>query len=162
LIKQQEDFLPESSSLLITYLGNCLGNYYQDQETEIFSIIHSIFQNRPIEFLVGVSVMRPEPDEYTRNWDDFLLQAPKHLLETNQLLESSRTSDSPDLPEFNLPKDGDSNRCPSVIPESYIVRHCVEGQIYRFYYRLEYDLHLLLGAQKKLRPLPAHSDDVDH
>jgi hypothetical protein len=128
--------------LLVTYLGNCLGNCYQDQETEIFSIIHSTFQNRPLEFLVGVSVMRPTPDEYTRNWDDFLLQTPKHLLDTNKLLESSRASDSKYLPEFNLPKTGENNRCPSVVPESYIVRHRIEGQIYRFYYKLEYDLNV--------------------
>ena len=154
LINQESDFLPVSSSMLVTYLGNCLGNYYQDQETEIFSIIHSTFQNRPLEFLVGVSVMRSTPDEYTRNWDDFLLQTPKHLLETNKLLESSRTTDSECLPEFNLPKTGDSNRCPSVIPESYIVRHRIEGQIYRFYYKLEYDLNLAFDLNKGLRPLP--------
>ena len=67
--------------------------------------------------------MRSKPDEYKRNWDDFLLQTPKHLLETNKLLESSRSFDSEHLPEFNLPKAGDSERCPSVVPESYIVRH---------------------------------------
>lgn len=154
LISQECDFLPASSSLLVTYLGNCLGNYYQDQETEIFSIIHSTFQNRPLEFLVGVSVMRSTPDEYKRNWDDFLLQTPKHLLETNKLLKSSRTSDSECLPEFNLPKMGDSNRCPSVFPEAYIVRHRIEGQIYRFFYKLEYDLNLAFELNKGLRPLP--------
>jgi len=154
LINQESDFLPASSSMLITYLGNCLGNYYQDQETEIFSIVHSIFQNRPLEFLVGVSVMREKPDEYTRTWDDFLLQTPRHLLETNKLLESSRASDSKCLTEFNLPKNGDNNRCPSVVPELYIVRHHIEGQIYRFYYKLEYDLHLTFDLNNKLRPLP--------
>lgn len=153
-IEKESDFLPASSSLLVTYLGNCLGNYYQDQETEIFSIIYSTFQNRPLEFLVGVSVMRSTPDEYKRNWDDFLLQTPKHLLEINKLLESSRADDSKSLPEFDLPKVGDSNRCPSVIPETYIVRHRIEGQIYRFYYKLEYDLNLKFDLNKGLRPLP--------
>lgn len=154
LINKECDFLPAASSMLVTYLGNFLGNYYQDQETEIFSIINSTFQNRPLEFLVGVSVMRPTPDEYTRNWDDFLLQTPKHLLENNKLLESSRASDSTNLPEFNLPPAGDNKRCPSVVPESYIVRHRIEGQIYRFYYKLEYDLNLAFDLNKGLRPLP--------
>lgn len=154
LIDQESDFIPASSSLLVTYLGNCLGNYYQDQETEIFSIVYSTFPNRPLEFIVGVSVMRSTPDEYKRNWDDFLLQTPKHLLETNKLLESSRTAESSYLPEFNLPKIGVSERCPSVMPESYIVRHRIEGQIYRFYYKLEYDLSLSLTLNKDLRPLP--------
>ncbi len=152
---QEQDFLPPSSSLLVTYLGNCLGNNYQDQETEIFSIIHSIFQNRPLEFLVGVSVMRSEPDEYKRNWDDFLLQTPKHLLEINKLLESSKPNDCPDLPEFNLPKNSNTDdRCPPVVPESYIVRHRIEGQIYRFYYKLAFDLNVSSELHKNLRPLP--------
>ncbi len=157
IIDQECNFLPASSSLLVTYFGNCLGNYYQDQETEIFSIIYSAFQNRPLEFLVGVSVMRATPDEYKRNWDDFLLQTPKHLLETNKLLESSRSPESTFLPEFDLPETGDSDRCPSVVPESYIVRHRIEGQIYRFYYKLEYDLNLAFGLNKGLRPLPKGS-----
>jgi len=154
-ITHENDFLPPSSSLLATYLGNCLGNNSQDQETEIFSIIHSTFPNRPLEFLVGVSVMRATPDEYKRNWDDFLLQTPKHFLEINKLLDSNRPSNSHDLPEFNLPKNGDANRCPPVVPESYIVRHRIKGQIYRFYYKLAYDLKLSLELYKDLRPLPS-------
>lgn len=154
LINNEDDFLPESSSLLVTYLGNCLGNYYQDQETEIFSIIYSTFPNRPLEFLVGVSVMRSSTDEYKRNWDDFLLQTPKYLLETNKLLESSRPLCNKGLPEFNLPKIGSNDRCPSVIPELYVVRHGIEGQIYRFYYKLEYDLRLSIHNDKRARSLP--------
>jgi hypothetical protein len=154
IINQEENFLPQSSSLLVTYLGNCLGNNYQDQETEIFSIIHSTFQNRPLEFLVGVSVMRSTPDEYKRNWDDFLLQTPNHLLEINKLLESNRPVDSHELLEFKLPKTEKTDRCPPIIPESYIVRHRIEGQIYRFYYKLAYDLNLSPALNKGLRPLP--------
>lgn len=153
-VSKGSDFLPESSGLLVTYFGNCLGNYYQDQETEIFSIIYSTFPNRPLEFLVGVSVMRSTPDEYKRNWDDFLLQTPKYLLETNKLLESSRLSPSTQLPEFNLPNLGSNERCPSIIPELYVVRHGIEGQIYRFYYKLEYDLYLSNSLDNGLRSLP--------
>ena len=157
LIKNIEDFIPASSSLFVTYLGNCLGNCYQDQETEIFSIIYSAFSNRPIEFLVGVSVMRKIPDEYKRNWDDFLLQTPKHLLETNKLLESSRPSNCDSLQEFDLPDHGISNRCPSVVPENYTVRHGIDGQVYRFYYKLEYNLMLAQTLNKGLKHLPSGS-----
>lgn len=99
--------------------------------------------------------MRATPDEYKRNWDDFLLQTPKHLVETNKLLESSRTESSNDLPEFNLPNTGNSTRCPSVIPEAYTARHGIEGQIYRFYYKLAYNLHLSPVLNKGFRHLPA-------
>lgn len=156
-IINEEDFFPPSSGLFVTYLGNCLGNYYQDQETDVFSIMYSSFQNRPIEFLVGVSVMRKHPDEYKRNWDDFLLQTPKHLLETNKLIQSSRKEQSLGLPEFSLPLNGETDRCPSVEPETYKVRHGIEGQIYRFYYKLEYDLNLSPSLNKGIKYLPAGS-----
>ena len=154
ITQSENDFLPPTSSMFVTYLGNCLGNNTPDQETEIFSLIRSTFQNRPLEFLVGVSVMRSTPDEYKRNWDDFLLQTPKHLLEIKKLLISSKPENSDDYAEFSLPKKGDNNRCPSVIPESYIVRHQIQGQIYRFYYKLAYDLKLALSSNQDLRPLP--------
>jgi hypothetical protein len=154
-IKPELDFLPSSCSMLVTYFGNCLGNNYQDQETEFFSMVQSIFQNRPLEILVGVSVMRATPDKYIRNWDDFLLQSPRHLLETKKLLESSRESNSDELPEFILPQDNNkSTRCPAVTPEPYIVRHQIEGQIYRFYYKLAFDLDLAKSLGQPTRPLP--------
>jgi Histidine-specific methyltransferase, SAM-dependent len=148
-------FLPSSSKMLVTYFGNCLGNNHQDQETEFFSMIHSIFQNRPLEILTGVSVMRGIPDKYIRNWDDFLLQSPRHLLETKKLLKSSQLSDNSELPEFILPQDNSkTTRCPEVIPEKYIVRHQIEGNIYRFYYKLAYDLELSDHLKHSARPLP--------
>lgn len=142
IVDDQSDFIPSSSSMLITYFGNCLGNNYQDQETELFTMIYSVFQNRPIEFLVGVSVMQETPEEYKRNWDDFLLQTPRHLLESKNLLKSSITNNLT-LPEFILPqRPRDDTRCPSVVPEPYIVRHQIKGQIYRFYYKLAHALEL--------------------
>lgn len=155
VINVHSDFFPSSCGMLLTYFGNCLGNNHQDQETEFFSLLHSTFQNRPLEILVGVSVMRSTPDEYIRNWDDFLLQTPKHLLETKKLLQSSRPLESPEIPEFVLPQDNNKkNRCPPVIPEPYFVRHQIEGQIYRFYYKLAFDLELAKSSEKVSRPLP--------
>lgn len=154
ILKTNHEFLPVTCSMLVTYFGNCLGNNYQDQETEFFSMIQNIFLNRPLEILVGVSVMRGTPDEYVRNWDDFLLQTPRHLLETKRLLKSLRDPSSADLPEFTLPQDQNKNeRCPAVKPEPYIVRHQIKGQIYRFYYKLAFDL--ALNTENPIsRPLP--------
>lgn len=147
------NFLPQSCSLLVTYFGNCLGNNYQDQETEFFSMVQSIFQNRPLEILTGVSVMRATHDEYIRNWDDFLLQTPRHLMHTRGLLESSRNKNSAETPEFMLPPDQNS-RCPAIQPEPYIVRHGIKGQIYRFYYKLAFDLDIAKSLNQTSRPLP--------
>ncbi len=155
MIKAGQDFLPSSCSMLVTYFGNCLGNTSQDQEIEFFSMVKNVFQNRPLEILTGISVMRSVPDEFIRNWDDFLLQAPKHLLETKKLLESSRIPTSQELPEFTLPQDeSNSERCPPVKPEPYIVRHQIKGQIYRFYYKLSFNLALAKCFEQVLRPLP--------
>lgn len=147
------DFLPQSCSMLVTYFGNCLGNNYQDQETEFFSMIQSIFQNRPLEILTGVSVMRSTNDEYIRNWDDFLLQTPRHLMHMRGLLESSRNECSIETPEFMLSTE-QNTRCPPVKPETYIVRHGIKGQIYRFYYKLAFDLDIAKTLNQTSRPLP--------
>lgn len=155
VINQESDFLPAASGMLITYLGNCLGNHVPDQETELFSVVHSTFKNRPIEFLVGASVMRSTPDEYKRIWDDFLLQTPRHLLETKKLLISHKNTDEKELPEFTLASNNDANeRCPVVIPEAYQARHQIKGQIYRFYYRLAFDLSLVSHLDNEEVPLP--------
>lgn len=153
----EQDFLPASSGLLITYFGNCLGNNCQDQETEFFSMIQSIFSNRPLEILTGVSVMRDVPDEYIRNWDDFMLQAPRHLLETKKFLRSLQDNEKETLSEFLLPEKYETDRCPPVKPETYIVRHGIEGQIYRFYYKLSFDLDLNPNLNKISHPLPKGS-----
>lgn len=157
MIQAEQAFLPSTCSILVTYLGNCLGNNYQDQETEFFSIVHSIFQNRPLEFLVGVSVMRSTADIYKRNWDDFLLQTPKHLLETKKLLKSGKPLSSNELNEFNLQKNNNNNRCPPVIPETYTARHQITGQIYRFYYQLAFDLKIATEFSPEIRALPKDS-----
>lgn len=150
------DFLPLSCSMLVTYFGNCLGNNYQDQETEFFSMVQSIFQNRPLEILTGVSVMRSTHDKYIRNWNDFLLQTPRHLMHTRGLLESSRNPNSQEIPEFMLPADHNT-RCPPIKPETYIVRHGIKGQIYRFYYKLAFDLDIAKSLNQTSRPLPKNT-----
>lgn len=152
--KSDFEFLPSSCNMLITYFGNCLGNNHYDQETEFFFMLQSIFQNRPLAILVGVSVMRTMPDEYVRNWDDFLLQTARHLLETKKLLESSRDLNSIELEEFLLPKENKTDRCPVVQPEQYTARHQIEGKIYRFYYKLAYDLYLSKSINPRSRYLP--------
>lgn len=154
--QSDNDFIPPSSSLLVTFFGNCLGNDGNNApEAGFFSMIHSIFPNRPIEILVGVSVMRSYPDHYQRNWDDLLLQIPRHLLHTSKLFESSKEENKNHLPEFELNKKKDnSGRCPAVIPEQYLSRHQIEGQIYRFYYKLAFDLKLTQYSSNEFRYLP--------
>lgn len=155
IIQSYNGFFPPDSGLLVTLLENCFGNNLPDKETEIFSIIRSTFKNRPLEFLVGASVTRNEPDLYDRSWDEFLLQTPKHLLEITKLLVSLQPENSQKLPEFVLPlNDVKQERCPTVKPDYYMARHGITGQIYRFYYKLEFDLKLAESLNKDLQPLP--------
>ncbi|HEX2548269.1 MAG TPA: hypothetical protein VHM20_00460, partial [Gammaproteobacteria bacterium] len=67
--------------------------------------------------------------------------------------KSSRDINSEETPEFVL-SNYDKNRCPPVRPEPYIVRHSIEGQIYRFYYKLSFDLDLNKNLCQPSRPLP--------
>ena len=154
LIQSKDDFLPPHSPLFVTYLGNCLGNNFPDQEPDLFFIIRSAFQHRPIEVLLSVSVMRTIQDEYTRDWDDFLMQTPKHLLETKKLLTSLQPKDNKDLPEFVFSEDpGDKRSYLSVSSEPYVAKHGIKGKIYRFYYKLKFDLMLAETLGKNLQPL---------
>ncbi len=87
------------------------------------------------------------PRRFQRTWDGFLLLTPHHLLETKEL-HSSRPADSKEPPEFTLPKEHQEfdrikeERCPQVVPEPYLVSFKIEGQRYRFDYRLAFDLAL--------------------
>ena len=147
-------FFDESWPVLVTYLGNCLGNE-QFNEHRIFSSVYSSLLHRPLEFLVGVSIMHGEKESYKRIWDDFLLQTPRHLLDAN-LLISHQTPESKALREFELaeegmPRFGDINnrRCPEVVPRDYQPFDGIRGQVYSFEYRLEFDLSTAIEGVKR-------------
>ncbi len=59
------EFLPAVSPALVTYLGNCLGNDERDSELRVFSAVYGSLPNRPLELLVGVSVMCDIPDDFS-------------------------------------------------------------------------------------------------
>jgi hypothetical protein len=177
VFSREDDFIPANCPVVASFLGNCLGNDAPDREAIIFQSVAKAFpSNRPLAILVGVSVMRtvngqPEPDVYTRSVDDFLLQTPHHLLSNIRILRSkcqlkteSEISRLP-YPEFLLPEDSDGSdelesassrkrRSPSVVAKPYTASHGIEGHIYRFYYRLDFDLEM---PRKRLR-LPAGTD----
>lgn len=175
IFSRKDEFIPSSSPVMASFLGNCMGNDVPDRENTIFSAAAKAFpDNRPLAILVGVSVMRktpegvPIPDVYTRAVDEFLLKTPHHLLSTIRILRSHRNRTSGDCPspypEFVLP-DGPiddlevasttaQRRSPEVIPRTYCASHGIEGQIYRFYYRLDFGLDM---PGKKLT-LPAGTE----
>jgi hypothetical protein len=173
---RDEEFIPPDCPLLATFLGNCLGNDENIKEDSVFnSITKSFPQNRPLAFLVGVSVMRSESERevYTRNWDDFLLQTPHHLLQNLGILRSRRPPTGDDNgayrepEEFILPDDKPGqfkderarcreDRCPEVDVSDYSASHGVKGKIYRFNYILSYPLEMV----KEKRQLRAGSEIV--
>jgi len=141
IIFQADDFLPKDAGMLVTYFGNCLGNH-PGQEMEFFSSIKSSFRNRPLEILLGVSIIGKQPDKYERSFDDFLLEMPRYLLDVAKIFESSIENNN-DLPEFVLSQNNTSQkRYPEIKPEPYIVHHGIKGDIYRFYYKLDFDLNM--------------------
>jgi len=174
---RDEEFIPPDCPLLATFLGNCLGNDESIKEDSIFNSVSKSFpHNRPLAFLVGVSVMRSESERevYTRNWDDFLLQTPHHLLQNLGVLRSRRPLNDADEDgayhapeEFVLPDDKPGQfqaektrvreeRCPEVDVSDYSASHGVKGKIYRFNYILSFPLEMV----KEKRQLRAGSEIV--
>ncbi|HXD31829.1 MAG TPA: hypothetical protein VN643_11975 [Pyrinomonadaceae bacterium] len=164
LFTRGDEFLPTDCPIVATFLGNCLGNDSSDREMVIFDAVSAAFpDNRPLAILVGVSVVRSEPDDYARTWDKFLLQTPHHLLKNLEILRSGKPSDSIEVDEFTLPTETGSDsiaclerRTPKVKPKPYNTRHGIEGQIYRFYYNLDFDLTMPSCGLR----LPAKSEIV--
>ena len=92
------DFLPWSSPMVITYLGNCLGNDAPDTEHRFFELIRTRlgeYSRTPhpepagaLQCIVGVSVDGGTSEIYKGNWDAFLLQGPRRLLVLHALLKA--------------------------------------------------------------------------
>jgi hypothetical protein len=143
-----DQFLPVNSPLVGTYLGNCLGNDSAGREGEILSVIRRTFpSNRPVAFIIGISVMRSEPDYYSHGVDDFMLQVPNYLHKELKIITSRRDESSRKPEEFTLPTNADEieERFPAVTPQSY-TNSGIEGQIYNFYYKLAFDLEMPIEA----------------
>jgi hypothetical protein len=140
-VELRESFFPGDTPLMVTFLGNCLGNELPGREGLIFAAVSEAFpNNRPLAIVVGVSVKRAEPDYYSPSWSDFLVETPLHLLRDLKVLESSRPESSDEPDEFLLSNDRlRSVRCPPVQPKPYYFQG-IEGQLYRFFYRLSFDL----------------------
>lgn len=90
------EFLPWQSPMLVTYLGNCMGNEEPDSERRFFDLLRTRLGDKaraahgnpsgPLECVIGVSVNRTE-EEYRITWENFLLAGPRRLLE-HGLLQS--------------------------------------------------------------------------
>ena len=88
------EFLPWQSPMLVTYLGNCMGNEAPDSERRFFDLLRTRLGDKaraahddpsgPLECVIGVSVNR-EPEKYTLDWENFLLEGPRRLLERGLL-----------------------------------------------------------------------------
>jgi hypothetical protein len=78
VIADDREFLPSDSFLLVTYLGNCLGNNSTGCEKKIYSIVAETFASHrgPLVMIAGVSVMRSEADYYNSTFGAFLLEIP--------------------------------------------------------------------------------------
>jgi hypothetical protein len=172
---RDDEFIPSDCPVIATFLGNCLGNDESIREDSILKSISKVFpDNRPLALLCGVSVMQAEPDEYSRTWDEFLLQTPHHLLQNLGILRSRRPSGDQSENGFQAPREfilpsevlkdelsGARNecrlrRCPRVEVEEYNAPHGIKGQVYRFNYYLDYDLEMVRHKKR----LPAHSEIV--
>ena len=86
--KATGNFLPNNVPILISYLGNCLGNDDPEREWSIFSSVIKAFPRNPLCFLVGISVMQKRPDRYGATRFQFLLNTPRYLMENLGLIQT--------------------------------------------------------------------------
>ena len=150
------NFLPWFSPMIVTYLGNCMGNGDPNSEQMFFELIRTrlgenaraIHQHPagPLQCLVGVSVDREEPDIYTRNWDNFLLQGVRRLVECNLLHVDNGTMTS-----MFTTSPIDANR--SVRPVEYITSFGLRGHRYVFDHELENRISALLPSGRFHSPM---------
>jgi hypothetical protein len=144
VIAREEEFLADDSLLLMTYLGNCLGNNSAACEKKMFSIITEALTSHssPLVMIVGVSVMRAEPDHYSPTFSAFLLEIPRYLHKDLEIFRSNKPRNDTSPEEFVIQICTDQcERLPAVAPKSY-ASNGIEGQIYNFDYRLAFDLEM--------------------
>jgi hypothetical protein len=145
---REQTFLPSSIPVLVSYLGNNIGNDQIGREWSLFSSVRRAFSNANLAWMVGFSINQKDDtgkniqERYERNWDDFLVQTPHHLMADLKLIESTNC-DADELPEFVLPDErgspGYAARFPTVVPKPYSAG-IISGQVYDFYYVLSHDL----------------------
>lgn len=81
------NFLPWSSPMLVTYLGNCMGNGEEDSERKFLELIQTRLGENiedrdgagTVRCLIGVAIDKGHED-YFSNWYDFLLQGLQRLV----------------------------------------------------------------------------------
>lgn len=95
-----DDFLPWKSPMVVTYLGNCLGNGEMNSERIFLQLIRTrLGENREarrdagtLRCLIGVSVNEKDPEEYSENLNDFLLLG-LHRLANDEFTEGKDAFD---------------------------------------------------------------------
>lgn len=169
-VASEQGFLPNTGTL-VSILGNVVGNL--EQRASEWSYFHPVLEELKgydLAFLLGVSVQQTEqkkgakiPEKYPKDLEDLLLATPRYLTHELTMLTTQQPEDSEDAPEFILPEDEreKEKRWPEVVQLDYqgdgLVRGAhVEGQIYEFFYRTQWDLSMNLDGEE-LR-IPAETD----
>ena len=127
------DFLPWNSPMVVTYLGNCLGNGPMQTEQEFFDIIRTRLGETlrtdqkgaagTLQCLIGVSVKQDTEEPYGEQWNEFLLQGLRWLAKNGFILDGA----------FKVP-----NIKKDIVPYSvpYSASGILEGTRYLFKHKL--------------------------
>ncbi len=157
-------FLAEGP-ILVTYLGNCLGNQEFEEIGFVQRVLESFAAERLLVLLVGVSLLRWKPGAPNREpiadvyyMDAFTLETPRSLLYDQKLLLSVDSDGNP-IPdhantEFLIPFHEGNVQGELVPPEVYSTPVGVSGLVYRFRYLLKNDLCTTDGSQKARKGTP--------
>jgi hypothetical protein len=157
-------FLPESVPLLVTCLGNVLGNQNEPNEVvPFFTRLRETIPNRPLCILTGISewgwksdsTSNPEDysedaEKYDPDWYDFLSTTPRHLLINLKRLRAGGDGGHELFDPSHVSKD---ERRPNHFwyrfsKENYL-NFDVRAEIHRFYYTVSGDLFLTNAGEQR-------------
>lgn len=142
--KITDDFIPKDSNVLVSILGNVLGNLEnRASEGVYFKTIRDEFESQNIAFLLGVGVLHE--DEAPYKLDDLFLATPRYLTHELGILKSSLKTEKRDSKEFYIDseerfqiKNADYQGDGLVHDENAHVK----GKIYEFLYTTKGELKM--------------------
>lgn len=160
--KITDDFIPKDSDILVTILGNVLGNLEnRASEGVYFKNIQDKFENQNIAFVLGVGVKQltetGESIEETYGLDDLFLATPRYLTHELGILKSKPANKKAKNKEFYInSEDQFQIRKNSYQGDGVIFDEDshVGGDIYEFLYTTENELTMEVddGQQLTLPP----------
>lgn len=131
-----DDFIPKDSDILVTILGNVLGNLEnRASEGLYFKNIQDEFEGQNIAFLLGVGVQQTtetgEPVVETYGLDDLFLATPRYLTHELGILKSKLTNKEAKNREFYIKSEDQNSKDQKIEDQKNKNQFLIERNFYQ-------------------------------